>query len=93
MTPQLWSALVGLFMPYVVEFVKAFLPSKRWVGFSLALGASVVVGGVSNWLGGRLIADEVLASIGGALIASQSVYNYWFKSAGQDERIQKLLGK
>ena len=93
MNATTFSALVGLFMPYVTEVIKAFLPDKRWVGYSLALGLCVVVGGGSSYLSGQFDTQNVLASVGTALIASQSVYNFWFKPRGQDQKIIKALGK
>ena len=91
MNPELWSALIGVFMPYLTEVIKTTLPDKRWVGYSLALGLSVLVGGGSSFFAGQFDSQNVLASVGTALIASQSVYNYYFKAKKQDEKIQRLL--
>jgi ABC-type uncharacterized transport system permease subunit len=93
MTPESWSAIVGLFMPYVVEVVKTFLPQKRWVSFTLALVTSAVVGGVTSFLGEQFDKENILSSTGSALIASQAVYNYWFKPKKQDVKVAKVLGR
>jgi len=91
MTPEIWSALIGAFMPYLTEIIKVVLPEKRWVGYSLALGLCVGIGSGSAYFGGQFDTQNILASIGSALIASQSVYNYWFKNKQQDKKISNFV--
>jgi len=81
-------------MPFVVEVMKAKLPETKgkWLGFVLALGASVVVGGASSYIEAGFNMENILASVGAALIASQGVYNFWFKPAGIDKRINGKVG-
>lgn len=90
MTPELLSAIIGLFMPVVVEFIKKYTADKSWLNYTISIGVSAVVGVFSMWIGGTLgsfAPEELLETIGAALVASQSVYVYWFKNSQLSKRI------
>ena len=89
MTPEIFSGFVGLFMPYVVEFMKAKLPETKgkWLGYSLSLLVSIIIGGTGSYLGGSFDTTNILSSVGSSLIASQGVYSLWFKPSGTDEKV------
>lgn len=91
MTSELYSGFVGLFMPFLVEFLKAKLPETKgkWLGYLLALIVSIVIGGGSSYFSNQFDPENILSSVGSALIASQAVYNFWFKPKGVDEIINK----
>lgn len=92
MTSELWSALVGAFMPIIVELAKARLPTKRWLSYSIALGSSIIIGfGATYLLNGVFELPTILGSIGSAFIAGQSVYNYYWKPAGLDKALEERL--
>ena len=92
MTTETLSAVIGLFMPVVVDFVRKFAPNKRWVSYSISLLVSVVVGALSAYFSGKLSLkdiDAVFGSIATASIASQTVYNLYFR----DSKLAKALNK
>lgn len=91
MTSELFSGFVGLFMPFVVEVIKAKLPKTegKWLGFCLALGVSVVIGGASSYIETGFDMENILASVGAALIASQGVYNFYFKGSTSERAIAR----
>jgi len=92
MNSEAISFLAGLFMPAVVELVKVKIPEKRWLCYSIALGSSVIVGGLTALMTDQLNTVSVLGSIGAVFIASQSVYNYWWKESKLAEKIIKIRG-
>jgi hypothetical protein len=91
LSPEVFSGIVGVFMPYAVQALRHFLPDKRWVSYTLSVAVSLVVGGLTTFLSGKFDTTNLLNSAGVALIASQAIYNYWFKPAGQDSSVDKLM--
>jgi len=90
MTPELLSAVLGLFMPIVVEFTKKYTADKRWLNYTVTLVVSVLVGAGSlavNGQLGSLDVESILGTTGAALVASQAVYNYWFRNSQSAKRI------
>jgi len=90
---ELFSGIIGFAMPYIVEIVKAKLPTTKgkWLGYVLSYGLCVLVGGVSAFFEGSFDPENILASAGTALIVSQGVYNLYFKPKKIDVKIQKAL--
>ena len=90
MTPEILSAFLGLFMPALIEFIKKFTINKRWLNYTITLLVSIVIGigtlSVKGTLGSFDI-NNVLTTTASALIASQAVYNYWFKNSKLAKRI------
>ncbi|GEM_PF-3415022 len=92
MTTETLSAIIGAFMPIVVDFIRKFAPNKRWVSYTISLLVSVVVGALSSYFSGKLSLkdiDAVFSSIATAAIASQTVYNLYFR----DSKLAKLINK
>lgn len=87
-----FSFLVGLFMPVLIELVKIKLPDKRWLSYSVSLGSSIIIGGLTAWITNQLNAGSVLGSIGTVFITSQSVYNYWWKNSKLAKKIKPKVG-
>jgi len=83
------EGLVGLFMPILIELVKIKLPDKRWLSYSISLGSSIIVGGLTAWLTNQLDTNSVLGSIGIVFVTSQSVYNYWWRGSKLAKKIKK----
>ena len=91
MNSEIFAGVISFVMPYVVEFLKAKLPNTKgkWLGYFLAYGISILVGGATAFLGGELNPENVLASAGAALIVSQGVYNLYFKPKKIDVAINR----
>jgi len=90
MSPELWSGIVGLFVPYLVQFVRAIVnKEQRWIGFVIAYTTSIIVATGTVLLTGQF--DNVLSSLGTLLLSSQAVYNLYFVPAKQDEMINRLV--
>jgi hypothetical protein len=89
----MFSAIIGLVMPFLVEVIKSKLPQTNgnWLGYVLSYGLSIVVGGGSAYFEGSFDVQNILASAGTALITSQGVYNLYFKPKKIDEKIEKAL--
>jgi len=85
-----FSALVGLVMPVIIELIKRVLPDTRRLNFVIALVLSLIVGSISTLLSGNFVRTELLSSIGAAFIASQAVYNLYWKGSRLETR---FLGK
>ncbi len=90
---EVFSGVIGLVMPYLVEVIKTKLPetSGKWLGYVLSYGLCVVVGGLTSYFEGVFDAENVLASMGAALVTSQGVYNLYFKPKKIDIKIQRAL--
>lgn len=87
------SLLIGLVMPPVIELIKRKLPDNRKAIYAVSLGTSALVGLIASWFNGELLlsqADVVLGSIGAAMIASQTVYNVYWKNSKLESRIAKV---
>lgn len=93
MNSEIFSGLVGLIMPFIVEIIKAKLPETkgRWLGYVLAYGICILVGGSTAFIEGRFDPENILASTGTALIVSQGVYNLYFKPKKIDRLIQNVV--
>lgn len=90
--PEGLAALLGLFMPFVVELIKIKLPTKRWVAYTTSWSVCTIVGIVSVLVKREgLEADNVLGSVGAAFLTAQTVYSYYFKPKRLDEKIQKFV--
>jgi hypothetical protein len=90
---ETFSGILGFAMPYLVEFIKAKLPTTKgnWLGYFLSYGLCILVGGLTSLIGKTFDAENILASAGTALITSQGVYNLYFKPKKIDIKIQKAL--
>ena len=93
MNPELWSGVVGAFMPYMVQALRQWVPDKKWAHFTLAIVVSVLVGSVTSLLAGQFDSENVLNSAATALITSQAIYNYWFKTVKHDELVDKFVAE
>jgi len=92
MTSEMWAAVVGLFMPYIIEFVKAVLDSKqRWLGFVTAYVVSVLVAAGTAAITGEFDFQNVAGSVGALLLTSQTVYNLYFQPQKIDEKVARLI--
>ncbi|MCK5016385.1 MAG: hypothetical protein KAS32_04860 [Candidatus Peribacteraceae bacterium] len=90
---EIFSGLVGFAMPWIVEVIKSKLPKTKgkWLGYVLAYGIAILVGGGSSYLGGEFDPQNILSSVGSALIISQGVYNLYFKPKKIDRKIERAL--
>ena len=82
-----FSALVGLIMPIVIELIKKVLPETRKLNFIVTLVVSLIIGSISTLLSGKFDSTQLLGSIGAAFIASQAVYNLYWKGSKLEARI------
>jgi len=91
LSPSAWSALVGFFMPFVVEFIKTKIKSiSSLYSYLLALFVSVLIGSVTIYLDGQFDVENILQSASIALASSQTVYHLWFRGSNLKTRINKL---
>jgi hypothetical protein len=90
---EIFSAVVSLVLPYLVEIIKTELPETkgRWLGYLLSYGLCIIVGGGSAYFTGKFDTENILSSAGSALIVSQGFYNLYFKPKKVDQRIQEAL--
>jgi hypothetical protein len=87
------SFILGLFLPPVVEYIKTKFADNKIVNYSITLGTCAIIGVISSLINGELKTanlDAIVGSIGTALIASQSVYNYWFRNSKIANKIAKM---
>jgi len=93
MNSEIFSGLIGFVMPWLVEIIKAKLPSTKgkWLGYVLSYGLAVLVGGAGAYFEGNFDPENVLSSVGSLLIVSQGVYNLYFKPQKIDEKIERAL--
>ena len=91
MNSEIFSGLVGFAMPYVVELLKAKLPKTKgkWLGYVLSYGVCLLVGGIGAFIEGNFDGENVLSSAGMAMIASQGLYNLYFKPKKIDKQIER----
>ncbi len=90
------SFIVGLFLPLLVELVKTKFGDNKIVSYSIALISCIVVGFITTAIGGKLDVsslDTLVGSIGSSLLASQVVYNYYWKPQKLDERVANYINK
>lgn len=88
------SFILGLFLPAVVEYVKTKFGDNKIIHWTIALVSCVVVGVISTIIDGKFNTqdlDALVGSIGSALIASQAVYNYYWKPKKLDEKVQSFI--
>lgn len=88
-SPEAWSAIIGLFMPFVVEYIKKLTTANRLMSYTISLVVSLLVGVVTTYLSGKLLLNEegLWESAAAALAASQSVYIFWFRDSTIAKRI------
>ena len=91
MNSEVLSGVAGLFLNYVVEFVKAKLPKTKgkWLGYVLGYGACLLVGAVTAFFEGKLDRDNILSSAAAAMITSQGYYNLYFKPKKVDVKLAR----
>jgi riboflavin transporter FmnP len=90
MTAEIWAGIIGLILPFVVEYLKkAGVSGGRLVNFIVAGVAAIIVGTGSAYFSGDLSFEgqSVLGSIGAAFVAAQTAYNVYFKPLNLDDRI------
>ena len=88
------SLLLGALLPPVVEYVKTKFADNKIVNYSITLGLCAVIGVISTILEGKFNTtdlDTIIGSIGSALLASQAVYNYYWKPKRLDERLKTFV--
>jgi len=91
MTTELFSALLGIAMPYVIELVKTLLKSeKKLYGFVIAYVTSILAATASTYFADDFSLQSVLSSIGAILLTSQTMYNLYFKNSNVSSKIQNL---
>lgn len=92
---QLIATIVGAIMPPIIEFVITKVrTSKRWLQYTIAFASCVVVGMATTVLvdGVKLFdAQNVLGDIGLVFLASQTVYNMYWKDSGLQKALIKKL--
>jgi predicted PurR-regulated permease PerM len=96
MTSETLSLILGLFLPPVVEYVKTKFANNKVVSYTITLVACVVIGVISTIIGGEFNTsniDAILCSIGTSLLASQSVYNYYWKPKKLDVKFESYIAK
>jgi len=91
MSSEVFSGLVGFLMPYMVEVLKTRLPNTKgkWLGYVLAYGVCLLVGSIGALLENKFNGENVLSSAGVAMIASQGLYNFYFKPKKIDVQVQR----
>lgn len=91
MNSEIFSGIAGLFLNYVVEFVKAKLPSTKgkWLGYVLSYGSCLLVGTVTAYFEGRFDPDNILSSAAVAMTVSQGYYNLYFKPKRIDKKLER----
>jgi uncharacterized membrane protein YqaE (UPF0057 family) len=90
---EILSFILGLFLPPVVEFVKTKFKDNKIVNYSITLSSCAFIGVVSTIFEGKFNTtnlDTIVGSISTALLASQSVYNYYFRNSNLAKRIASL---
>jgi hypothetical protein len=90
------SLILGLFLPPVVEYVKTKFADNKIVSYSITLVLCAIIGVISTIIGGKFNTsnlDAIVGSIGSALLASQAIYNYYWKPKELDKRFQTYLSK
>ena len=90
---ELISFIVGLFLPPIVEYAKTKFPNNKIINYSIALIFSILVGVLSTIFEGKFNTSDlgtVIGSIGTSLLASQTVYNYYWKNSQIAKRIENL---
>ena len=93
MSSEAWSALLGAFMPWVIEILKAKLPlMSRQQGYLISIGISMLAGLVGILITSQFSTKEILESFSAAIVASQTIYNLYFKPLNLDQGIQTKLG-
>jgi len=94
---ELIATIVGSIMPAIIEFVITKVGAdKIWLKYFIALGSCVVVGATTTTLvdGVELFnAENILGDIGLAFIASQTVYNTYWKNSGLQKKLIEKLNK
>lgn len=88
------SFVLGLFLPPVVEYVKTKFKDNKIVNYSITLGSCAILGVVSALIEGTFKTadlDSIVGSIGTALLASQSVYNFYWKPQKLDVKLQSYI--
>jgi SNF family Na+-dependent transporter len=88
------SFILGLFLPPLVEYVKTKFSDNKVVHYTIALLSCAIVGVVSVLIEGKFNTenlDAIVGSIGTALIASQAVYNYYWKPQKLDVKLQSFI--
>lgn len=94
--PEGLSFILGLFLPPVVEYVKTKFKDNKIVNYSITLGSCAIIGVISTIIGGEFNTtnlDSIVGSIGIALLASQAIYNYYWKPQQIDKRFQSYIAK
>lgn len=91
---EILSGLIGLVMPYLVETIKAIFPNTkgRWLGYILSYGLCILVGAGTSYFTGKFDTQNVLSSMGSALIISQGFYNLYFKGSKIEKKTKKFRG-
>jgi len=88
------SLILGLFLPPIVEYVKMKFDDNKIVNYSITLALCAVVGVFSTIVEGKFDTtnlDTIIGSISSALLASQAVYNYYWKPKKLDEKVQAFI--
>lgn len=90
------SLILGLFLPPIVEYVKTKFADNKIVHYSITLILCAIIGVFSTLIEGKFNTndlDGIVGSIGAALVASQSVYNYYWKPKKLDVKLQSYIAK
>jgi len=90
------SLLLGLFLPPIVEYVKTKFANNKIVNYSITLTLCVIIGIVSTLIEGKFNTsdlDTIVGSVGSALIATQAVYNFYWKPKKLDTRFETYIAK
>lgn len=90
-SPILISAIAGVFLPPIVEFVKVkLLPdsTKRWVIYVISLVLSVLIGGAAAYITLEEFSWEMALA---TIVSAQVIYNLFWKSLHLDDKMEASL--
>lgn len=83
-----WAVIVGVVMPFIISTLKNAAWPKQ-AKFALALGLSLVGGGLTAYFGGQLVFSWERALVDAAIVftAAQAFYKLWI----EDSQVDRLL--
>jgi len=93
MNSEIFSGIAGLFLNFIVEFIKAKLPETngKWLGYVISYGTCLLVGGTAAYFEGNFDQENILSSMAAALVVSQGFYNLYFKPHKIDRIVNNIV--
>ena len=91
MTPEAWAAIIGVFMPIIISFLKN-CDWREEVKFGVSLLLCLAVGGATAYFSGQLLLKPESIFVDGAIVftAAQTVYQTWFKWTKANEALESV---